>query len=247
MRLPIEEIVAAIRRKYELRFIVVDAAQALAHVPLDDCLSEADLTIAGCHKWLRGYFPLGLGFYGQPSTREFIDRTASDMLGTSALDDGLLRFCGQLSNVALDGYSETVNLGPLFSCCGATMDAAVTAGSTQESLACQAVNAELVQDLAQGGNWRAVIPDKAFRTGVLLLEHGGRAADALTGEDVRRCLQKCGVVATGYDGGLARLSMPKRPFRDSELRLLRKALAPRCTNVISATPMTAPAESLCNA
>ena len=54
------------------------------------------------------------------------------MLQNHELDDGLLRFCGQLSNAALDGYSETVNLGPLFSCCGAAIDAAAAASSTQE-------------------------------------------------------------------------------------------------------------------
>jgi hypothetical protein len=91
----------------------------LAHVPVDDCLASADFTIAGCHKWLRGYFPLGLAFFGQPGTREFIADTAANMLRTAELDDGLLRFCTQLTDANLDGYSETVNLGPLFSCCGA--------------------------------------------------------------------------------------------------------------------------------
>jgi selenocysteine lyase/cysteine desulfurase len=245
IRVPIGKVVAAIRREYELRFVVVDAAQAFAHVPLDDSLSVADFTIAGCHKWLRGYFPLGLGFCSQLSTREFIDRTASDMLGTAALDDGLLRFCGQVSNAALDGYSETVNLGPLFSCCGAAIDATAAASSTQELLACQSANAKLVQDLALGGNWRPVVPDRAFRTGILLLEQCDRVAEAA--EDVRRHLQKVGMIATGYDGGLARLSMPRRPFQGSELQLLRKALAPRRTNAISAAALTAVPKPICNA
>ena len=244
IRLPVRDIVTAIRREYELRFVVVDAAQAFAHVPLNDCLSVADFTIAGCHKWLRGYFPLGLGFYGQPMTRGFIDHTASDMLRTAAVDDGLLRFCRQLTDAHLDGYSETVNLGPLFSCSGATIDTAVSADSTEESLACQSANAELVQDLARGGDWRPVVPDRAFRTGILLLEQRDRAAEIATGEDVRRCLQKRGVIATGYDGGLARLSMPKRPFRGPELRLLRKALAPHCVNAICAPAATAAFEGV---
>lgn len=227
IRLPISDIVPAIRRQAELRFVVVDAAQAFAHVSIDDCLSVADFTIAGCHKWLRGYFPLGIAFFGQPDKRNIIGYTASDMLRRGELDDGLLRFCEQLTNANLDGQSETVNLGPLFSCGGAAADATTSVDTTNESVAQQSINAELVCDIAHDGDWRPVVPDRTFCTGILLLEQRVGRAHIAAGESVRRFFQDRGIIATGYDGGLVRLSMPKHRFSDVDLRLLRDVLAKR--------------------
>ena len=53
IRLPIRELVQAIGRRAELRFVVIDGAQALAHVPLELNRDYGDLLLAGCHKWLR--------------------------------------------------------------------------------------------------------------------------------------------------------------------------------------------------
>ncbi len=223
IRLPISDIVTAIRRQSVLRFVVVDAAQAFAHVPIGDCLSVADFTIAGCHKWLRGYFPLGIASFGQPSTRDIIHRTASDMLRTAELDDGLLRFCRQLSNTKLDGYSETVNLGHLFSCCGAVADALSTSASPSDSLRQQAANADLVTDVVRDTDWQLVAPHQGLRSGILLLQHRDRSTQTTKSDDIRRLFQLHGVIVTAYDGSLVRLSMPKYPLLQSELRQLRQA------------------------
>ena len=225
IRLPITDIVTAIRGQSELRFVVVDAAQAFAHVPVDDCLSLADLTIAGCHKWLRGYFPLGIAFFGQLNTGNLISHTAAGMLRTAELDDGLLRFCEQLTDADLDGYSETVNLGPLFSCCGAVADALTSVDSTIAAIAQQSTNAEFVRNICQNGDWRPTVPDGAFRTGILVLERRNAGGHLAKGEAVRRFFQDRGVLVTGYDGGMVRLSMPRCPFSDAERNLLRSVLA----------------------
>jgi selenocysteine lyase/cysteine desulfurase len=224
IRLPITEIVTAIRRQAPLRFVVVDAAQAVAHVPIDDCLSVADFTIAGCHKWLRGYFPLGIAFFGQPNSGTLIADMAGSMLGKGELDDGLLRFCTQLTAADLDGYSETVNLGPLFSCCGALEDALKTNGGSSSGLAEQRTNAELVCHTARHSHWRPLAPQDAFRTGILLLEHRPSTGRIIDSEAVRRYFQDHRILATGYEGGLVRLSMPKRAFSDHDRCLLRQVL-----------------------
>lgn len=225
VRLPIGEIVAAIRQQSELRFVVVDAAQALAHVPVEDCLASADFIIAGCHKWLRGYFPLGLAFFGQLGTREFIGDTAANMLRTAELDDGLLRFCAQLTGDNLDGYCETVNLSPLFSCCGAATDALALGATAGDSIVQQIANVELVCDIARHGHWQPLMPHRAFGTGILLLEHHDTKGRFAIADAVRRHFQDRGIIATGYEDGLVRLSMPKRHFSADDLRLLRHALA----------------------
>jgi len=61
-RIPVAQIVRTIRRfGGEIRFIMIDAAQALGHVPLDDDWRVADFLVAGTHKWLGSYSTLGLG------------------------------------------------------------------------------------------------------------------------------------------------------------------------------------------
>jgi hypothetical protein len=223
IRLPISDIVTAIRRQSELRFVVVDAAQAFAHVPIDECLSVADFTIAGCHKWLRGYFPLGIAFFGQPSKRDIIDYTTSDVLRRGELDDGLLRFSQQMHDANLDGYSETVNLGPLFSCCGAAADALHPSISQSDGLREQAANADLVADIVRDAGCRAVVPHQGLRSGILLVERRDRSAQTTTSDEIRGFFQSYGVLVTAYDGGLVRLSMPKYPLVQSELQRLRQA------------------------
>lgn len=75
IRLPVADIVAAIRQRTDLKFIVLDAAQAIGHVPLSSDVECSDLVIAGTHKWLGGYLPLGLAFLN----RERTDRRISSL------------------------------------------------------------------------------------------------------------------------------------------------------------------------
>ena len=62
VQLPVQKIVRAIERSVEVQFVVVDGAQDFCHVGSDlrdDC---ADLYLAGAHKWLGSFHPLGLAF-----------------------------------------------------------------------------------------------------------------------------------------------------------------------------------------
>jgi hypothetical protein len=189
---------------------------------LEDCLSVSDFTIAGCHKWLGGYFPLGVAFYGQPGTRGLVDGITTNMLEDHQLDDPVLRFCRQLAGSRLDGYSETVNLGPIFSCRGAMADAPTERGMLQNHLEQQLENARLVVDLARKSGWQAVRPAHDLRSGILLLEPQGPSQPA--GDAVRQRFLRADVAITAYDDGLARLAMPKQALSSSELRQIRHAL-----------------------
>ena len=231
IRLPVGDIVRSIRRQAELRFVVIDAAQAFAHVPLDDCLSVSDFTLASCHKWLQAYFPLAVAFYDQPATRDLVDRTAARMLHNHEIDDALLRFCRQVTSARLDGYSETVNVGPLFSCCGAAAHAPRTSLSPNNSLLQQSANAKSVADIASETDWHPVMPHEGLRSGILLLERRSHSAEHSTADELRRLFQQHGVIVTAYDGGFVRLSMPKHPFSQSELQQLYHVLQAPDRNV----------------
>src|SRR5262249_15476470 len=113
------EIVASLSSVRPPRLVVVDGAQALAHVPID--LQGSDVYLAGCHKWLGAGHPLGLAFHPRPRSREFLRNVAEDMLADGDMNDPLLLFTVQLENRRLEPFSETVSLAGLFSCAAAAV------------------------------------------------------------------------------------------------------------------------------
>ncbi|MCA9160348.1 MAG: aminotransferase class V-fold PLP-dependent enzyme, partial [Planctomycetales bacterium] len=113
-RIPVAQIVRTIREfGGEVRFVVVDAAQALGHIPLDDDCNVADFIVAGTHKWLGSYSTLGIGVAPQTTSSAAIGIGIQQALRNSLTDDGLLAFIEQLKGDA-NIQSETVNLCPLF-------------------------------------------------------------------------------------------------------------------------------------
>ena len=89
----------------------LDASQAYTHVSIADDVADANLAVAGTHKWLGVYFPLGVAISPKISSSYAFDATISNARQKCLLDDSLLTFVEQI-----DGddspRSETVNLGP---------------------------------------------------------------------------------------------------------------------------------------
>ena len=122
VRFPVSRIVRRLETSCEVRFVVVDGAQDFCHASADLRDEYCDFYLAGCHKWLRAYYLLGLGFYGRRRSQGFIETTLAQLTATGEIDDPLLRFVASLETGSSPGYSETVNLGPLFACLGAVAD-----------------------------------------------------------------------------------------------------------------------------
>ena len=120
VQLPIRELVQTLGDREKPRFVVVDGAQALNHIPLGLGEEYCDLLLAGCHKWLRAYQPLGLAFCCRRSAERLVAEACAEMLssrraGRSA--PGLHRPARRPRRA--DSYSETVNLAPLFTAAAA--------------------------------------------------------------------------------------------------------------------------------
>src|SRR5262249_4537789 len=90
VRLPVQAILACLSRGTAPRFVVVDGAQALGHVP--EPLDRVDLYLAGCHKWLRAGHPLGVAFAPLRGSAGFLRATREEMVRSGDLDDPLLSF-----------------------------------------------------------------------------------------------------------------------------------------------------------
>ncbi len=227
IRLPVSEIVRAIRLQAPVRFVVVDGAQALGHVPLRETLAVCDFLIAGCHKWLCASLPMGLGFFGTRRATERVTETYDEMLATGTLDDPLLCFSAELEGKPASRFGETVNVSPLFSCQGAVNDALRDSDRLTNGNVVQTENAKVLIGLLDSRRWRPVLPHASFRSGIVLIRRKSSCPQALSGDSVRQWLHGRKISATAYDGGLVRLSMPKRRWTDGEMDLLRSTFGPQ--------------------
>lgn len=216
VRLPIEKVVLAIESRSELRFVLTDAAQALGHVPLDGVCRVSDCLIAGCHKWVRAYHPLGIGIVGR-------ERHASKLrrdLASQRTGDPLFGFLDSLESDRLSGHLETVNLTPLFSCQGAIQG---PEGLDAAAFAQRLRNGELVRDFAAQLGWNPIVVDKPMLSGIQLLD----IPHHMMSHDVERALHDGGVRATVYETRLLRLSLPAKTLAPHELQRLGTALPDR--------------------
>src|SRR5437588_9351742 len=98
----------ALEAAAEPRFVVIDGAQDFCHGEPNLSENFCDLYLTGSHKWLKGYHPMGIAFYGHRRSRSFVQTALDRLLDSGRLDDPLLRFIRKMRNHAPDGVSETV-------------------------------------------------------------------------------------------------------------------------------------------
>ncbi len=223
-RLPVERLVRALEAVRELRFVVIDGAQDFCHVSADLSREYCDLYLASCHKWLQGFHPMGLGFYGRRRSRSVIETALGQMLASGDLDDPLLRFTAQLENSALDGDTETVNLIPLLTSQGAAADALERPSPLPTLLGVRQKNLAQATLVAESCGWRSLMPAEPFRTGILLLQAEREATRSLPAEAVRGAFAEKGIALTAYDAGTIRLSMPAAEWQPEEIDQVGRAL-----------------------
>jgi hypothetical protein len=221
VRLPIAEVIVSLSDVRPPRFIVVDGAQALAHVPAN--IPVCDVYLAGCHKWLAAGHPMGLAFHPRQNSQDFLRTLADEMVADGDLDDPLLAFTAQLENRRLEPFSETVSLSSLFSCAAAAADLADPLAPAT-CFRARLANADALAEAAGPSGWKPLIPDTPFRSGILLLQGRDPCVQAAPAEQLRASFQQHGVAVTTYPAGIARVSLPPRPWTGKELDRMRSVL-----------------------
>ncbi|MCY2965530.1 MAG: aminotransferase class V-fold PLP-dependent enzyme, partial [Planctomycetota bacterium] len=223
IRFPIVELVREIERQRPIGMLVVDGAQAFCHIPTAAIIERADFFVAGCHKWLGAFEPLGIAF-GNPTLLGPPSRRLPELMRRHGIDDPLLNFTQQLEENALAANTETVNVTPLFACAGALKEALRGTVSIKESFQQRLRNANRVAAMAEEVGWKALRPVAGFQSGILLLEPTADSVVRLSPLDLRTHFHNRHISLTAYEGGCIRLSMPNRPFKSSDLGSLRNAL-----------------------
>lgn len=221
IRLPVANIVSHLESIHGPIPVVIDGAQDFCHTPSKLNTEHCDLYLAGCHKWLGGYYPMGMAFYGRTRSAEWIEMVLQQMLADGELDDPLLRFSSQLETDSLDGSTETVNLASLFSCYGATLDAAEERESVFQQ---RRANADRIVEVSQETDWCVASPSPEFQSAVVMLEATASAVRELPAKTLRTAFEQQGLSLSAYPGGRIRLSMPEVPLADCHLNQIRKAL-----------------------
>jgi selenocysteine lyase/cysteine desulfurase len=220
VRTPVERIVPRLEASGGVRAVVIDGAQEFCQVRPSAAVGHCDFYLAGTHKWLGGYHPLGVGFYGRGRSRGRVETILGELLAAGDLDDPLLRFTAGLEAGDPGRVEETVNLAALFAAHGAAADALNAAAPLSARLA----NAEVAAAVAAGSGWRPVRPTPELRAGILLLQPERVVARERDPERVRTTLRTEGIAATVHAGSLVRLSMPASGWKPGELDHLGRGL-----------------------
>ena len=213
VRFPIEEIVRRIRQQAELRFVVVDAAQAIGHVPLRMSADYCDLLLGGTHKWLRAFYTMGVGLFGNPGSRNYIANSLRRWRQAGIVDDPLLEFSEELAAGIDRPFGETVQVAPLLVANAASR---AVLSKTPPSESERSSNRRTVTEVARDADWTAVAPHHSMATQILLFENREIRGESATADDVRRALLSQGVAATAYADGLLRLSLPDGPLSSDD-------------------------------
>ncbi len=214
VRLPVRRLLRELEAVREPRFVVVDGAQAFGHVPGDLADGWCDLYLAGCHKWLGGYHPLGVGVCGRRPTAALVENILG-ACGPTEFDDPLLWFTTGLEGMRPSG--ETLGLMAMFTARAAAADVGPPGELLPQLFGVQLANVVRVAETAAGSGWHPLLTAPDLRSGILLARTIDSRAMRRSGEETRARFAAEGVVATGYGGGVVRLSMPRWELSGGEI------------------------------
>lgn len=218
-RLPIRQIVQVIKAKHEIRFVVIDGAQAVGHLPEINFFDNCDLFIGGVHKWIRAYNPMGFAIYGQRRSRDSVERAISKDLTKR---DPLSRFTSEIENESNSRYTETVSIAPMFSARGAINDQAASDESKQQQFDHQKRNTDRVEGFAQESGWQALRPATFAQSGTLILQR--RKRKLRHHDHLRQRFQEYGIVLSAYKDEQIRVSTPQRLLTSGEIATICRAI-----------------------
>lgn len=219
IRLPVRELVCQIRERSELRFVAVDGAQAIGHVPLNLETLGCDFFLGGSHKWLRAFYTMGFGFFGNPGSRDYIARSLGLWRKSKIVDDPMLSFSDELELSTVAHYGETVHIAPL-------LIANAVVGEFDSHKLESNVNAQAdrkqIENLVANAGWDPITSCPELTSQILLArrKHNPEGFDQV----VQQALITSNVAATTYSNGLLRLSLPFEGLDEDDRSQLFSAL-----------------------
>jgi hypothetical protein len=222
VRLPIPELVARLESGGRSLFTVVDGAQDFCHAGSN--FRECDLYLAGAHKWLQAYHPLGIAFYGRVRSKKRIERLLAKMIHAVDLDDPLLRLTTESLANQCSPLQETFSPTTLITTQAAIEDSDVNPSAHRASFRQRITNGQTASELAMQTDWQTISPVAELRTGILMLRSDNPGLARQHPDTLREAFRDRGISLSTYPDGLLRLSMPAKPFTSDELSQLSDGL-----------------------
>ena len=222
VRFPIEGLLKALGTPDAPKFLVLDGAQALGHMPCDS--RGCDILLGGAHKWLRSGRPLGLAYVCSARARQGIEAATSEKGYPTDLGDPLYSLVGQLEGERMEPLGETADLSGLFSAAAALSADSCEPGNTASRFEERMANAVALAEATERTSWRPAMPGPRLRSGILMLRNRTARVEEAPADRVREAFHRRGVALSAYQDGLIRLSMPQTHWLDDDLDHLRTAL-----------------------
>ena len=204
-------------------FTVVDGAQAIHHRRVDLSKNCHATFISPVRK--NGSMPIspyGQSIVAQERHASAIFRAVQSLrmdYGT----DALFQFCEQLQSAELPPFGTTANVVPLICAAGALAQAHEEKQSSHDFLEIPRTNARAFADWTGDTYWRASQLDQSLSSGIVRLFPRKRLSQN-SGSRIRQLLYRHGVVATSYEDGSLRFSMPTKYLSLQQLTGVRRAL-----------------------
>ena len=215
--IPAERLMAQLKPK----FAVIDGAQALHQRSVDLSKLPCDLYLAGTQKWFGAYHPLRIAFIGRSDNLSTLIAGCRSYL-SSQNADSLFRFYEEAKSSDFPPFGTTVNVSPLICAAGALKQAQRQIQVYQKWDVLRA-NAESFTEWVGDSFWRPMKLHSSLRSGIVRLLPSDRPSQHV-GSRLRQTLARNGVVATAYDDGVLRFSMPRSYLWLSQLSEVMRAL-----------------------
>ncbi|APZ93216.1 hypothetical protein [Fuerstiella marisgermanici] len=193
IRLPLPTILRSLSDSSTNVRTVIDASQAYGHINTGDWTHLADFTFGGCHKWVRSYLPLGVGFARQRDGTRFRKELSRDPL---------FQFCD--ATALGKGPMETVNVTPLLTAQGAVTDLVSRSSrprSGNEACECRT-------RLKRCPGWRILTLPRCLRSNIILIQSAELSIRRFPKHRLRQLLAEHRISATTYGNGVVRISIP---------------------------------------
>ncbi|AMV35093.1 Aminotransferase class-V [Pirellula sp. SH-Sr6A] len=211
VKLPVRRIVRAIESSADLRFVLVDGAQALGQIPLELSECYCDLLIASTQKWLRAYSPMGVGFYCMRQNGSYVHSTLERWTRMGYLEDPLLRFTMELETGRFNRFGETVSIAPLFNVNAACIDALARIDIPNTDARTTIDSYESLH------GWTRLATASDMESKASVFKAGTASVRKLPAEVIRSRFFRSGLVVSAYDKGLVRVSEPTSALIGDEL------------------------------
>lgn len=193
IRMPLPRILQSMSDGPSSVWVIIDASQAYGHTNTNEWARLADFTFGGCHKWVRSYLPLSVGFARQH------DRT---ILRRKMSRDPLCQFC-DTTGVG-KASMETVNVTSLLTAQSAVTDLMLCSGKspfTSETWEFQTHSRRIP-------TWPVLTRHHTLSSNIVLLQSASSSVRNLPNERLRQMLAEHGISATTYGSGVIRISVP---------------------------------------